>query len=173
MRPASAALGTSEPDEGFVSGPGESSVRASRFAAQPTQNLTEWLSWLTRVRFLLITILLAIVVVLHQYTQLVIATRYFVSLVVLWYTLAIFYTILFRWAPLVRWAAAAFGGRYIMRTENITAVKGTAPKRFVVIAFESLAKAQAWYDSPAQKEVGAILDKTTTQRQFFVEGMPQ
>ena len=70
-------------------------------------------------------------------------------------------------------AAAAFGGRYIMRTENITAVKGTAPKRFVVIAFESLAKAQAWYDSPAQKEVGAILDKTTTQRQFFVEGMPQ
>ena len=105
MRPASAALGASEPDEGFVSGPGESSARASRFAAQPTQNLTEWLSWLTRVRFLLITILLAIVVVLHQYTQLVIATRYFVSLVVLWYTLAIFYTILFRWAPLVRWHA--------------------------------------------------------------------
>jgi two-component system sensor histidine kinase PilS (NtrC family) len=105
VRPASAALGASEPDEGFVSGPGESSARASRFAAQPTQNLTEWLSWLTRVRFLLITILLAIVVVLHQYTQLVIATRYFVSLVVLWYTLAIFYTILFRWAPLVRWHA--------------------------------------------------------------------
>ena len=31
--------------------------------------------------------------------------RYFVPLVILWYTLAIFYLILLRWVPLARWHA--------------------------------------------------------------------
>jgi uncharacterized protein (DUF1330 family) len=68
-------------------------------------------------------------------------------------------------------AAAAFGGKFIMRTENITAVDGTPPKRFVVTAFDSLDKAKAWKASAAQKEVDAIASKTTKSRQFFVEGM--
>jgi uncharacterized protein (DUF1330 family) len=58
-----------------------------------------------------------------------------------------------------------------MRTENITAVDGTPPKRFVVIAFDNLDKAKAWKASAAQKEVDAIASKTTKSRQFFVEGM--
>jgi two-component system, NtrC family, sensor histidine kinase PilS len=70
-----------------------------------TQNAGEWLEWLTRVRFLLITVLLAIVTVLQEYTQLVVPMRYFVPLVVLWYTLAIFYVIALRWVPLARWHA--------------------------------------------------------------------
>ena len=70
-----------------------------------TRNIGEWLGWLTRVRFLLITLLLAVVVVLQQFTQLVVPVRYFVPLVVLWYTLAIFYVILLRWVPLARWHA--------------------------------------------------------------------
>jgi uncharacterized protein (DUF1330 family) len=70
-------------------------------------------------------------------------------------------------------AVAAFGGKFIARSENITALVGTAPKRFVVIAFDSLAKAQAWYASAAQKEVSAIIIKAAPQRNFFVEGMPQ
>lgn len=72
---------------------------------------------------------------------------------------------------------AAFGGKTIIRTENITAHDGTAPKRFVVIAFESLEKAKAWSASPAQKEVDAIRMKTSTSREFYVEsvdrGMPK
>jgi uncharacterized protein (DUF1330 family) len=70
-------------------------------------------------------------------------------------------------------AGAAFGAKYIMRTENITAADGTAPKRFVVIAFDSLGKAKAWSASAAQKEVDAIRMKTTKSRVFYVEGMPQ
>jgi len=73
-------------------------------------------------------------------------------------------------------AAANFkdlGGRYIVRTDKITALDGAAPKRFVVIAFDSAEKAQAWNNSPAQKDVNAIRTKTTKSRVFIVEGMPQ
>src|ERR1700722_6604328 len=35
---------------------------------------------------------------------------------------------------------AEFGGKYVVRTENIVPVEGVAPKRFVVIAFDSLEK---------------------------------
>ena len=70
-------------------------------------------------------------------------------------------------------AVTAFGGKTIVRTENITPITGTAPKRFVVIAFDSLAKAQAWQASAAQKEAQAAINKAAPQRNFFVEGMPQ
>ena len=73
-------------------------------------------------------------------------------------------------------AAAVFkdlGGRYIMRTDKITALDGVAPKRFVVIAFDSAEKAQAWNNSLAQKDVNAIRAKTTKSRVFIVEGMQQ
>jgi uncharacterized protein (DUF1330 family) len=43
------------------------------------------------------------------------------------------------------------GGRYITRTDKITALDGTAPKRFIIIAFDSVEKAQAWNNSPGQK----------------------
>jgi uncharacterized protein (DUF1330 family) len=60
-----------------------------------------------------------------------------------------------------------------MRTGKITAIDGTPPKRFVVIAFDSMEKAQAWDNSPAQKEVNATRVKTTKSRVFIVDGMPQ
>ena len=37
---------------------------------------------------------------------------------------------------------APFGGKYIIRTEKVTALDGPAPKRFVVIAFDSAEKAK-------------------------------
>jgi uncharacterized protein (DUF1330 family) len=66
---------------------------------------------------------------------------------------------------------APFGGKYLIRTEKITALDGTAPKRFVVIAFDSVANAKAWKASASSKEVDAIRDKTTKSSQFLVEGM--
>lgn len=63
------------------------------------------------------------------------------------------------------------GGRYIARTAKITALDGTAPQRFVVIAFDSMEKAQTWKNSPAQKEVDAVRMKATKSRSFVVEGM--
>ena len=68
-------------------------------------------------------------------------------------------------------AATAAGGHFIARTENIVALTGTPPKRFVIIGFDNIEKAKAWYATPAQKEVNDIAAKSTTQRMFVVEGM--
>jgi uncharacterized protein (DUF1330 family) len=64
-----------------------------------------------------------------------------------------------------------FGGRYIVRGGQITPLEGEAPQgRIVVIAFESMEKAQAWYDSPAYQELKPIRHKAATSRVFIVEG---
>jgi uncharacterized protein (DUF1330 family) len=60
-------------------------------------------------------------------------------------------------------------GRYLVRTENVTALDGTAPKSFVIIAFDNVAKAKAYNDNI--KEFAAIRNKTTKSRSFIVEGM--
>jgi uncharacterized protein (DUF1330 family) len=66
---------------------------------------------------------------------------------------------------------AALGGHYIIRTTTTAALDGIPPERFVVIAFDSKEKAQAWYDSPATKETNAIRRKTTQSTSFIVEGV--
>jgi uncharacterized protein (DUF1330 family) len=63
------------------------------------------------------------------------------------------------------------GGRYIARTEKVTALDGTPPKRMIIIAFDSLEKAQAFNNSQGQKEINAIRAKTTKSRSFIIEGM--
>jgi uncharacterized protein (DUF1330 family) len=70
-------------------------------------------------------------------------------------------------------AVAAFDGQFLTRTEKITALDGTPPKRFVIIGFESVDKAKAWDASAAQKEVNDIRMKNTNSRSFIVavEGM--
>jgi uncharacterized protein (DUF1330 family) len=67
-------------------------------------------------------------------------------------------------------ASAAFGGKFVVRTENIVGLDGTPPKRFVVIAFDSIDKAKAWDASPAQKEITDIRQRSTKSRQFIVDG---
>jgi uncharacterized protein (DUF1330 family) len=54
----------------------------------------------------------------------------------------------------------ALGGRYVIRTETMTVIDGTPPKRFVVLAFDNREKAQAWVDAPDVKETNAIRAKT-------------
>src|SRR6202453_3818188 len=70
-----------------------------------TPNVSEWLSWLGRVRFLAITFLVGIVIAARHLTPMALPVRSFVQLIVLWYTLAIFYVILRRWVPEARWHA--------------------------------------------------------------------
>jgi uncharacterized protein (DUF1330 family) len=65
---------------------------------------------------------------------------------------------------------AASGGHYLVRTDKVSARDGTPPARFVIIAFDSMDKANAWATSPSQKEVDAIRLKSTKSRQFLVEG---
>jgi two-component system, NtrC family, sensor histidine kinase PilS len=70
-----------------------------------TLDTNEWLPWLGRVRFLIITFLVTVVVAVHQLTPLPLPARMFIPLIVLWYTLAIVYLILQRWLPRASWQA--------------------------------------------------------------------
>ena len=67
----------------------------------------------------------------------------------------------------------ALGGRYIIRSEAFTAIDGTPPKRFVLVAFDTREKAQAWADAQDVKETNAMRSKTTNSRAFIVEGLSQ
>jgi len=69
------------------------------------QNTNQWLRWLGRVRFLVISFLLAVVLAVHQLTPLPLTAKYFVPVILLWYFLATCYLILQRWIPAARWHA--------------------------------------------------------------------
>jgi uncharacterized protein (DUF1330 family) len=63
------------------------------------------------------------------------------------------------------------GGRYVVRTQTIRSLDGPSPQRFVMLAFDSVEKAQAWYDTPAIKEINAARMKSTDSLSFIVEGV--
>jgi uncharacterized protein (DUF1330 family) len=63
------------------------------------------------------------------------------------------------------------GGEYIIRNTKFTSLDGTPPERLVLIKFDSVEKAQAFWNSPAQKEVNAGRMKTTNSLAFIVEGI--
>jgi uncharacterized protein (DUF1330 family) len=65
----------------------------------------------------------------------------------------------------------AAGGKYVIRTQSVTALDGTPPQRFVLIAFDSVEKAKAWNDSAGQKEINAARIKSTDSLSFIVEGL--
>ena len=62
-----------------------------------------------------------------------------------------------------------YGGRFLT-SGKLTALEGNAPQRFVIIAFDSVEKARAWYDSPEYQPLLAIRKKTATTRLFIAEG---
>jgi two-component system, NtrC family, sensor histidine kinase PilS len=65
--------------------------------------LREWLDWLTRVRLLVITLILTVGVVWPQYVPVSGANRFFLPLIIFWITLGILHLILLRWNPQARW----------------------------------------------------------------------
>jgi uncharacterized protein (DUF1330 family) len=64
-----------------------------------------------------------------------------------------------------------FGGRYLVRGGKIQALEGEAPTRSVVIVFDSVEKARAWYDSPAYQAIKPIRQSSAKGRNFIVEGV--
>ena len=63
------------------------------------------------------------------------------------------------------------GGKYVVRGGKTVSFQGTPPaSRVVVLQFESMDKAQAWWDSPGRKNSQTIGDKYATFRIFAVEG---
>ena len=66
-----------------------------------------------------------------------------------------------------------FSGRYVARGGKTVSLEGEAPKRIVMIAFDSMEQAQAWYNSPAYRAIRPIRHKSATSRVYIVEGAPQ
>jgi uncharacterized protein (DUF1330 family)/quinol monooxygenase YgiN len=66
-----------------------------------------------------------------------------------------------------------YGGRYLIRGGAATQLEGEAPRgRLVMIAFDSMAQAQAWYDSPAYDKLKPIRHRAGNSRVRIVEGLP-
>jgi len=66
---------------------------------------------------------------------------------------------------------ASFNGHYLIRGGKTASIEGDAPKRFVVIAFDSMEKAQAWEDSPAYEAIKPIRHSSAKSRVFIAEGV--
>ncbi len=64
----------------------------------------------------------------------------------------------------------AAGGHFVIRSQKFTSLDGNPPERLVILAFDSVEKAQAFWNTPAQKEVNAARMKSTTSLSFIVEG---
>jgi uncharacterized protein (DUF1330 family) len=76
-----------------------------------------------------------------------------------------------KYAEKVPATVASFDGHYLVRGGKIQAVEGEAPKRVVVLAFESAEKAHAWEYSPAYEAIKPIRQSSAKSRIFIVEGI--
>ena len=77
-------------------------------------------------------------------------------------------------SPKVPATMQPFGGKYLIRGGRIVTLQGEAPQRFIVTAFDSMEKAQAWRDSAAWKALLPLREKGTKVRgDYIVEGVSQ
>src|SRR3979490_3448159 len=70
---------------------------------QQRASMKEWLEWLTRVRLLMIPLILAVGVVWPKYVPASPGSRFFLPLIIFWITLGILHLILLRWLPQAGW----------------------------------------------------------------------
>jgi two-component system, NtrC family, sensor histidine kinase PilS len=68
-----------------------------------TPSVSEWLPWLGRVRFLVITFLLGVVIAIPQFTRIALPVGLLVLECAAWYALAVLFLMLQRWRPEARW----------------------------------------------------------------------
>jgi uncharacterized protein (DUF1330 family) len=68
---------------------------------------------------------------------------------------------------------APFNGHYhyLVQGGKEQALEGEAPRGIVVIAFDSMEQARAWYDSPAYEAIKPIRQSAAKTRIFIAEGV--
>ena len=77
-----------------------------------------------------------------------------------------------KYGEATRTSIPAAGGRVIVRGGKTSVINGSPPKQIVIIAWESLAQAQAFFESEAYKQLIPIRDKSSNFRAFTIEGTP-
>ena len=70
-------------------------------------------------------------------------------------------------------AAAAFGGRFVVRGGKAEVWEGAwNPSRVVVLEFESVSRAREWYDSELYRPARALREASARTSMIVVEGAP-
>jgi uncharacterized protein (DUF1330 family) len=65
-----------------------------------------------------------------------------------------------------------FGGQIVTEGHRMIGRDMMPPRRFAVIAFDSMEDAEAWSTSSAQGELDHLRDQGAKGRSFLVDGMP-
>lgn len=67
---------------------------------------------------------------------------------------------------------AAYGGRYLVRGGRVDALEGAwVPGRLVIVEFDSMEQAKAWWSSPEYAEPKALRQATARTDMVVVEGV--
>jgi uncharacterized protein (DUF1330 family) len=80
-------------------------------------------------------------------------------------------TVLTEYGKLAGPAVAAFGGKAIVRTNDVTPVESGLKQRTTIIEFESFEKAVAAHDSPAYRHAATVLGSAAERDFRIVEGL--
>ena len=76
-----------------------------------------------------------------------------------------------RYRDMVAATLEPYGGRFLVRGGNAEILEGNwLPARFVVIAFESVDQAKAWWDAPEYAEAKALRQSAAETQMIVVEG---
>jgi uncharacterized protein (DUF1330 family) len=77
------------------------------------------------------------------------------------------------YAEQVELTFAPFSGRYTVRGGQMDRLEGTPPRnRMVIIAFDSLEQARAWYNSPEYAKIRPIRQRSGHTNAYIIEGLP-
>jgi uncharacterized protein (DUF1330 family) len=69
-------------------------------------------------------------------------------------------------------AVAAYGGKYLARGGKTEVLEGEwAPKRLVILEFESLERAKQWWDSSEYAEAKKLRIQTTHTNMLILDGV--
>jgi uncharacterized protein (DUF1330 family) len=68
---------------------------------------------------------------------------------------------------------AAYGGRFLARGGEVTALEGGwQPRRLVMLEFPSVEQAQAWLNSPEYAPARTLRQLSANSRMVVIDGMP-
>jgi two-component system sensor histidine kinase PilS (NtrC family) len=93
----------------------------------------EWLDWLTRVRLLMIALVLAVGIVWPQYMPNVGTYHYFLPLIVFWITVGTMHIILLRWMPDARWHGGLQIASDVMMVSVLVYMTGVQESYFMLL----------------------------------------
>jgi len=67
-----------------------------------------------------------------------------------------------------------YGGRYLVRGQPVETLEGSwSPRRFVILEFDSIQKAKAWWNSAEYREPKRLRQASTRTEMICVEGISQ